>query len=170
MNFERSQYKPLTLLWILLKAWLGGAADCEPWQLRWGRSPTSLHSALFASLQVCDVPTLFAGRQNLSAVDYDTSDYVAPQLRLLDVGFVGFGACSLFTNHGNHGDFGGCRDALLEKPDILWCEAPKPEGEEEQEDLEDPDASIYNRFLRMFDRNKLVFLLYIPDLNRLTMF
>lgn len=54
---------------------------------------------------------------------------------------VGFGAC---------GDFGG-RDLLLEKPEKFAREAPKPEGEEEQEDLEDPDASIY-RVLRMFDR------------------
>ena len=28
------------------------------------------------SVEVCAVPTLFLGRQNLSAADYDTSDYV----------------------------------------------------------------------------------------------
>lgn len=31
------------------------------------------------TVEVCDVPTLFVGRQNLSAADYDTSNYVAPK-------------------------------------------------------------------------------------------
>eukprot|EP00435_Cladocopium_sp_Y103_P026071 s291_g6.t1 len=31
------------------------------------------------TVEVCDVPTLFVGRQNLSATDYDTSNYVAPK-------------------------------------------------------------------------------------------
>lgn len=38
------------------------------------------------TLQVCDVPTLFAGRPNLSPSDYDTSDYVAPQPEAEDEG------------------------------------------------------------------------------------
>ena len=60
---------------------------------------------------------------------------------------VGFGACDFFTNRGDFGH--DCRDLLLEKPNIFSREAPKPEGEEEQEDLEDRDAAIYNRVLRI---------------------
>lgn len=83
------------LTWILKEASISHSCCYEfssrrGWEVQptanldsWGGKDLQLHSTLHSltSLQVCDVPTLFAGRQNLSAVDYDTSDYVAPQLR-----------------------------------------------------------------------------------------